>query len=67
MSSPREAIADLGTLGFQGFPSLMWGGGCSLLHMAPAPHGAARESNENSGLISLCHSLPSFEKKEHFS
>lgn len=32
------------------------------------PHGvAARKGFENSDLISLCHSLPSFEKKEGFS
>lgn len=41
--------------------------------LQPPPHSshphntAARESVENSGLISLCHSLPSFEKKEYFS
>lgn len=44
MSSPREAVADLSTLGFQSFSSLMLGGSCSLLHTAPAPQwGCQRE------------------------
>lgn len=64
---PREAFADLSTLGFQGFPSLMLGGSCSLLHTVPSPTARQPESTENPGLISLCHSLPSVEKKEHFS
>lgn len=68
--SPGEATAALSKaspLGFWAFPLRRLETAVASPTWLPPHNVAARKSFENSDLISLCHSLPSFEKKEGFS